>query len=151
MRIVRVLLLFALGAGGSFVAVVVTSGEIPPVDELRSPPTASELDKGEGGIVGHRLDDGRYVIPILAETESGAVYRKCYFDAAVTLIDGKVRTVAQQPEAKRSAGRIVTAGEVVEGLPKGMDQGSIAGVPIHLDTQGKLQGGYELCVDEVVP
>jgi hypothetical protein len=130
---------------------MVTSGESGPNDELRSPPTASELEKSEGGIVGHRLDDGRYVVPILAETVSGAVSRKCYFDAAVTLIDGRVRTVAQQIDAKRSATRVIQAGEVVEGLPTGMDNGSIAGVAVHLGNEGQLLGGYKECVDKVMP
>jgi hypothetical protein len=73
-------------------------GSDKPAPAAPVPPTADEIARGEGGTIGQHLADGRLVVPILGEMQDGgAFYALCYFEASVTLFDGKVRTVVQQP------------------------------------------------------
>lgn len=66
--------------------------------------------------------------------------RFCYFDASVTLADGKVTSVA-----KTASGVGVRASEQVIDLPRGLENASQS-IPVHLE-RGQLVAGYGDCVE----
>lgn len=102
---------------------------------------------GSGGLAQTppSVDEQRPFMEIAYDATNGGGIRRCYSDAFVVLVDGIVSEVA---EVSPGVADNVRPGTFVEELPSGFDRGrSEFAVPVHLDSQGKLVGGYSECVE----
>ena len=95
------------------------------------------VDPNDVFIQGTRGEDGRLFVDIIDEIGD----KRCYFDAAVTLSDGRIDGIANQDSLGRAK-----AGAAVQGLPKGFERGSIVSIPVHFDSANGLRAGYSECV-----
>jgi hypothetical protein len=92
---------------------------------------------------GTRLPDGRLISETAVEFEGGGgVFQRCYFDASVSIENGRVRWIV----AGDAEGR-VKHGDPVENIsPGALEVGEpTVSFPVHFADDGTLQYGSEHC------
>jgi hypothetical protein len=133
-----------LAAGVLLVAVQADASRETTLEEGTEVYVSPDVEARLVGIRGSRLEDGRLFVDVLGERLDGSTFfRRCYFDAAITLKDGEVGQVVSAD----SAGRVLT-GMRVEWVPSGLDtaEETISG-PAYVDDKGIVQAGYSECED----
>ena len=101
-------------------------------------PQARATDRPESLQASSRLSTG-----IIGDDPSGPI--ECYFDARVSLRDGKVDVVEVADALVRD---LIRPGDAIAVLPIGMDVGIVIPAPVHMRQDGQIYGSYAYCQEQ---